>query len=50
MAFLLMPIAIFLWVIGWSLYWISFKRKTTTPKPTLSFNKKLKFAAVSLGD
>jgi hypothetical protein len=41
MSFLLMPIAVFLWCIGWSLYWIGSKRETTKPKPILSVQKEL---------
>jgi hypothetical protein len=38
-----MPIAVFLWCIGWSLYWIGSKRETTKPKPKpkLSVQKEL---------
>jgi hypothetical protein len=28
---LLLPIAVFIWFIGWSLYWMDSKRKTATP-------------------
>jgi len=27
-----MPIAIFLWCVGWSLYWIGGKKETAKPK------------------
>jgi hypothetical protein len=40
-SFLLMPIGVFLWCIGWSLYWIGSKRETTKPKPKLSVQKEL---------
>ena len=42
-SFLLMPIAVFLWCIGWSLYWIGVKKETTKPKPNpkLSVQKEL---------
>jgi hypothetical protein len=36
-----MPIAVFLWGIGWSLYWIGSTRKTTKHKPKLSVQKEL---------
>jgi hypothetical protein len=28
---LVLPIAVFIWFIGWSLYWIGSKRKVATP-------------------
>jgi hypothetical protein len=28
---LVLPIAVFIWFIGWSLYWIDSKRKVATP-------------------
>ena len=28
---LVLPIAVFIWFIGWSLYWAGSKRKTATP-------------------
>jgi hypothetical protein len=34
-----MPITVFFWCIGWSLYWIEVKRETTKPK--LSVQKEL---------
>jgi hypothetical protein len=40
-SFLLMPIAAFLWCIGWSLYWTGPKRETTIPKPKLPVQKEL---------
>jgi hypothetical protein len=36
-----MPIAVFLWWIGWSLAWAGSKRKTAIPKPKLSVQKEL---------
>jgi hypothetical protein len=36
-----MPIAVLLWCIGWSLYWIGPKRETTIPKPKLPVQKEL---------
>jgi hypothetical protein len=38
---LLMPLAVFLWCVGWSLNWIGSKRETTIPKPKLSVQKEL---------
>jgi flagellar basal body-associated protein FliL len=38
---LLMPIAVFLCCIGWSLYWVGAKKETTKPKPKLSVQKEL---------
>jgi hypothetical protein len=37
----MMPIAVFFWGIGWSLYWIGSTRKTTKHKPKLSVQKEL---------
>jgi hypothetical protein len=40
-SFLLMPIAVFLWCIGWGLYWVGSKRESARPKPKLSVQKEL---------
>jgi hypothetical protein len=40
-SFLVMPIALLLWCIGWSLYWVGLKRESTIPKPKLSVQKEL---------
>ena len=39
--FLLMPLAVFLWYIGWSLCWIGSQGKTTKPKLKMSIQKEL---------
>jgi flagellar basal body-associated protein FliL len=31
---ILMPITIFLWLIGWALFWTGSKNQPPTPKPT----------------
>jgi hypothetical protein len=36
-----MPIGVFLWCIGWSLFWIGSKRESTIPKPKLSVQEEL---------
>jgi len=30
--FLMMPLVVFFWVLGWSLYWIGSKKKLTEPE------------------
>jgi hypothetical protein len=40
-SFLIMPIAVFFWGIGWSLYWIGSTKKITKHKPQLSVQKEL---------
>jgi hypothetical protein len=36
-----MPVAVFLWCIGWGLYCVGSKRDSTKPKPKLSVEKEL---------
>jgi hypothetical protein len=36
-----MPIAAFLWFIGWGLYFVGFKRAPSKPKPKLSVQNEL---------
>jgi len=40
-SFLLMPIAIFLWCIGWSLRWIGVKRESKISKVNLQVQNEL---------
>ncbi len=40
-SFLLMPIGVFLWCVGWGLYWVGSKRKSTRAKPKLTVQKEL---------
>ena len=40
---LLAPIVVFLWCIGWSLYWIGLKRNRAVAKPKLSRENDLTF-------
>jgi hypothetical protein len=37
--FILIPIAVFLWSIGWSICWIGTKTKKAQQKPKLAFRK-----------
>jgi hypothetical protein len=30
----MLPIAVFLWFVGWSLYWAGLRKKQVHPKPT----------------
>jgi len=46
-AFLLMPVAVFLWCFGWSLYWIESKRKTIAPKQSVRKRGASNFASWS---
>ncbi len=43
--FLVMPLAVFFWVIGWSLYWISSNKKLAKPGKRDS-SKELTFTVV----
>jgi hypothetical protein len=36
-----MPLLVFLWCIGWSVYWIGSKTETTKQNPKLSVKKEL---------
>jgi len=40
---LLMPVVVFLWFIGWSLYWFGLKRRTEMPQPKSPHEKDLTF-------
>lgn len=42
-SFLLLPIAVFLWCIGWSLYWAGSKSESTRAKLKLPVQKELNF-------
>jgi len=43
--FLIMPLAVFLWVFGWSLYWIGSNKRLTEPGERDS-SKELSFAVL----
>jgi len=40
-SFLAMPVAVFLWFIGWGLYFVESKRESAKPKLKLSVQKVL---------
>ncbi|MGD0451243.1 MAG: hypothetical protein ABSA79_09360 [Candidatus Bathyarchaeia archaeon] len=40
-SFLAMPIGVFLWIIGWSLYYVGSKRESSKPKPKSSIQREL---------
>ncbi len=40
-SFLLVPIAVFIWCIGWGLYWVGSKGESRRPKPKMSVQKEL---------
>ena len=41
--FLIMPVAVFIWSIGWSLFWMASKRESVKPTPKLPSKKELTF-------
>jgi hypothetical protein len=43
----MLPIVVFLWLIGWSLYWIGRKKQEVKPKERLSDRKELTFAVLT---
>jgi len=43
----MLPIAVFLWLIGWSLYWIGCKKQGVKPKERLPDRKELTFAVIT---
>jgi len=43
----MLPIAVFLWLIGWSLYWIGRKKQEVKPKERVSDRKELIFAVLT---
>jgi hypothetical protein len=42
-SFLLIPIGVVFWLVGWSLYWIGLKRESKTQKPKMPHKKQLTF-------
>jgi hypothetical protein len=40
-SFLLMPIAVFIWFIGWSLCWIGIKKEAKQIQPILAVQKEI---------
>ena len=43
--FLMMPLVVFFWVLGWSLYWIGSNKKLTQPEKSNS-SKDLAFTVL----
>jgi len=45
--FLMLPLVVFFWFFGWSLYWTGRKKQVIKPKERMSDRKELTFAVLT---